>query len=335
MGVPPDGKQQVTTPDHKKPFKAQDLARRYPLAMVILGVVLYSTGPVLVQASFISGPALSFWRLWIGAIILGGATLIQAAGIGWPSSRAWRYSLWAGLAFGAHQLLMFTALKFTSVADVTLMSTLAPLVTAVGAAWLFGERPGSSFHRWSLVAIGGAIVIAVGGSGGPQGDPAGMAMAALNVIAFAIFFLLSKKARDHIPVLPFLTGVMVVAAAAVSLFVAATGTPLGNVTRRDLVLATLIAAGPGAIGHFVSTWPLRFVAANIPPVLRLAQPILSGLLAYWWLSEPITGYHLIGGAVVLAGVGGALFSPGGKDLRRQADDAEHASDPLARPSGGG
>lgn len=301
--------------DHPRAAATQELARRYPLALVALGVALYSTGPVMLQASSVSGPVFSFWRLWIGAAVLGAATLIQASSIGWPEPRAWRYAAWAGLAFGGHQLLFFSAIKFTSVADVSLMNTLAPIVTAVGAAWIFAERPGRSFIGWSLVAITGAAVIAAGGSGGPQGDPAGMLMAGLNVIFFSAFFLLSKRARDDIPVLPFLTGVMIGAAVTVSLFVGVTGGAVASATGRDLLLAAAVAAGPGAIGHFVSTWPLRYVPANIPPVMRLGQPVLSGLLAWWLLSEPITGYHVVGGAVVLAGVGGALLSPGGKRMR--------------------
>lgn len=304
--------------DHPRAARTQGLARRYPLALVALGVMLYSTGPVMLQASSVSGPVFSFWRLWIGAAVLGAATLVQASSIGWPEPRAWRFAGWAGLAFGGHQLLFFSAIKFTSVADVSLMNTLAPIVTAVGAAWVFAERPGRSFIGWSVVAIAGGAVIAVGGSGGPQGDPVGMLMAGLNVIFFSAFFLLSKRARDDIPVLPFLTGVMLVAAVTVSAFVGLTGGAVGAATGRDLLLAAAVAIGPGAVGHFVSTWPLRYVPANIPPVMRLGQPVLSGLLAWWLLFEPITTYHLIGGAVVLAGVGGALRSPGGRRMRAAA-----------------
>ena len=328
----PQNRKRLLNANHPAVSGAQSLARSHPFVLVITGVLLYSTGPVLLQASSISGPAFSFWRLWIGAVILGAATWVQASGIGWPDGRAWRYSLWAGLAFAVHQLLFFSAVKVTSVADVSLMNALAPLVTAVGAAWLFGERPGHSFHRWSVLAIGGAIVIAVGGSGGPQGDPLGMTMAGVNVLAFAAFFLLSKKARDHLPVLPFLAGVMITAALSVSLFVAVTGIPVSGATGRDLLLAAAVAAGPGAVGHFVMTWPLRYVPATIPPVLKLAQPVLSGLLAFWLLAEPITGYHLIGGAVILAGVGGAMLSRGGRQMRRSAV-VDDAGSPLAEAEG--
>ena len=317
----------------------RDFARRYPLALVSLGVLLYSTGPVLLQASSVSGPVFSFWRLWMGAAILGAATAVQARRTGWPEPRAWRFPAMAGVAFGTHQLLFFSAVKFTSVADVSLMNTLAPLVTAVGAAWLFSERPGARFLLWSTIAIAGAAVIVFGGASGPQGDPVGMTMAALNVLAFAVFFLLSKKSRDHLPVLPFLFGTMVVAALSVSLFVAAAGQAVGSVTTRDLVLAGIVAAFPGAVGHFVMTWPLRWVPANIPPVLKLAQPIFSALLALWWLAEPITWFHVVGGAIVLSGVGAALLSRDGRQLRRAANDSGAADEPahgrLATVDGGG
>lgn len=307
--------------------------------MVAVGIVLYSTGPVLLQASSISGPAFSFWRLWIGAAILGAATWWQSTAIGWPGRRAWRFPLWAGVAFAMHQLLFFTAVKVTSVADVTLMNALAPLVTAVGAAWLFGERPGPRFHRWSVLAIIGALVIAAGASGGPSGNPVGMSMAAGNVVAFAAFYLLSKKARDHLAVLPFLAGVMTVAAVTVSAFVGITGTPVDTASARDVLLAAAVAAGPGAVGHFVSTWPLRFLPANIPPVLRLGQPVLAALFAYWLLGEAITGYHVLGGAVVLGGVGGAMLSKSARSLRSAASDEagnrEVASVTPSTPSSGG
>lgn len=291
---------------------------RAPMLGVALGVLLYSTGPVMLQASALSGPAFSFWRLWMGAALFGAATVAWTRRRGWPELRAWRVSLGAGIAFGGHQLMMFTAVKITTVADVSLMNALAPVVTAIGAAWVFSEHPGADFWRWSGVAIAGAAVIALGGSSGPRGDSLGMTLAALNVVAFAAFFLLQKKSRDQLDVVPFLFGVMLVAALLVSTYVAATTTSVGEATGRDLLLALGVAAGPGAVGHALMTWALRWVPANIPPVMRLAQPILSGALAWWLLSEPITGYHLLGGAVVLLGVGGALLSRSGRRLRAAA-----------------
>lgn len=287
--------------------------QRQPLGLVVLGVVLYSTGPVAVQASSVPGPVFSLWRLWLGVPILAAATAVQLrAGGRRPSKRAWRWALWAGAAFGAHQLLMFTAIKATSVTDVSLVNALAPIVTAIGALPLFGERPGAAFRLWTLVAMAGAAIVILAASAGHHGNPLGMAMAVGNVAAFAAFFLLSKLGRDHIDVLPFLFGTVLVAALAVTPFNLATNQPMGAVDPRDIALALAVAAGPGAVGHFAMTWPLRWVPANVPPVLRLGQPILSGALAWWLLAEPITRAHLLGGLLTLAGVCGAVLTPRGR-----------------------
>ena len=300
-----------------------DLGRRYPLALVGSGVVLYAIGPVFIAATGASGPTISFWRLWFGVGVLGLLTVgaVRVGAAHWPALRsrngrhAWRYAAWAGVAFGFHQLCFFTAVKATSVTDVVLMNTLSPIVVGVAAVHMFGERTGTRFRAWTVLAIAGAVVVVLGGSTGPEGDPFGMSLAVANVGFFAAFFLLSKRSRDVISVLPFLLGVMLLAALTVSAYALVAGEALGAVTGRDLWFAFIVAAGPGAVGHFVMTWPLRWVAANIPPVMRLAQPAIAGGLAWLLLAQPITVNHLAGGALTIAGVAGALLSPAGRRLR--------------------
>jgi drug/metabolite transporter (DMT)-like permease len=295
-------------------------ARRSPLTLVAVGVVLYATGPVMLQASQLSGPVFSFWRLWIGVAVLGGATAVQQVrGAPWPTRRAWRVAGWAGVAFGMHQLLFFTAIRMTTVVDVSLMNALAPIVTAVGARWMFGEQPGRRFWAWAALAIGGAVMLALAASAAPSGSAVGMTMALANIVFFAAFFLLSKEGRAHLPVLPFLLGTMAVAACLVSTFVVVTDAPALDVRAVDLALAAGVAAGPGAVGHFVMTWPLRYVPANIPPVMRLAQPFVAGALAWWLLAEPLSVRHLAGGLLVVVGAAGTVLSRDGRRLRAAAE----------------
>jgi drug/metabolite transporter (DMT)-like permease len=287
--------------------------RRVPTAPVAIAVLLYSTGPVLAQATSVSGPVFSFWRLWFGVGVLGAAMVVHGAVTGrWPALAAWRWSLGAGVAFGLHQLLMFSAIKATTVADVTLVGTLSPVVTALIALPFFRERPGVPFRLWSLVAMAGTAVVVAGATTSPEGDPVGMALALANVFAFAGFFLLSKGSRGRLGVLPFLTGVMFVAAVVVTGYVAVTPEAIGTATSRDLLLCLVVALVPGALGHAVMTWPLGWVPANVPPVLRLGVPIFASLWAWWWLGEAITVWHLTGGLVTIAGVAGAVLSPSGR-----------------------
>ena len=52
--------------------------------------------------------------------------------------------------------------------------------------------------------------------------------------------------------------------------------PVSAISGDDLLIATYIAIVPGAVGHFVTTWPLQRVPANVPPVMQLAMPFLAG-----------------------------------------------------------
>jgi drug/metabolite transporter (DMT)-like permease len=301
------------------PTEIRALARRNPIALVWLGVLLYALGPVMVAASTVSGPVLSFYRLWIGATAFGLLTLVHVRVTGRrPDVHGWSWALRAGIVFGIHQLLFMSAIKLTSVVDVTLMSTLSPLVVGVLAVPMFGERTGLAFRLWSMLAIAGAVGVVLAGSSGPQGDPVGMLLASLNVVAFALFFLFSKGGREHIDVLPFLFGVMLVAAVTVSIFVTVFGEPVGSIDGRSLALAAGIALFPGLLGHFVMTWPLKYVPANIPPVIRLAVPLLAGGFAWLLLGQTIGLPEVVAGLITVVGVAGSVLSPSGRRLARAA-----------------
>lgn len=297
-------------------------ALRRPLVLIGIGVLLFSVGPVMVAGSDASGPVLSFWRLWIGSLLMGAISTVQIRRSGRrPDRVGWTWAARCGVAFGLHQLFFMSAIKRTSVVDVTLMQLLQPVIVGVLAAVLFGERPGRQFRVWSAVSMAGAGVVVLAGAAGPSGDSLGVVLAMLNVVFFAFYFVWSKQARDHIDTAPFLFGVVLAAAVVVSAYAGAVGEPVGAISKHDLLIAGAIAVIPGAIGHFVTTWPLRQVAANVPPLMQLAIPFLAGALAWLLLDQRISWLHLIGGLLSLGGVAGALRSAGGRRLVVPGPDA--------------
>ncbi len=298
---------------------SDSIARRYGIHLVSLGVLLYATGPVLAKSATTSGVLLSFWRLWFGVAVFAVALLIHRLSgrtIGTPSGLLW--SAAAGASFSLNQMLFFTAVHRTSVVDATLMGTLGPIVVAAIALPLFGERPGRTFQFWSAVAMAGAAFVAIGGSTGPSGDAVGMAMAAGSTFFFALFFLISKKSRDDVPVVSFLTVAMTTAAIVVSAYVLASGAHPLTVSNHDLWRALAVAVIPGALGHAVMTWPMRYVPANIPPLLKLVQPVIAGGLAWAFLGDGVTPVHLIGGIVIIGAQFAAVYSPAGQTLVAEA-----------------
>lgn len=302
------------------PSRMQAAAERQPLALIGIGILLFSIGPVMFQSADASGQVIAFWRLSFGSVILGVASLAYIRMTGRVPTRAgWVWAMRCGVMFAANQLFFLAALHATSVVDVTLMQVLQPVLVAVLAVRMFGERPGAQFRLWSAVAVAGAAVVALFGSSGPEGDPTGMACAIASIVLFAMYFVWSKQARDEIDTWPFLFGVSATSLVIVSLSFLVTGDSPRNVTSDDVWLALAIAALPGAIGHFVSTWPLRWVPANVPPLLQLAIPFLASALAWLVLGEEIELGHVIGGAITVIGVAGAIRSPAGRRLVARED----------------
>ena len=144
-----------------------------------------STAPVLVQASSTSGPVFSFYRGLAGvlfSILVVG--FVARFRLKMPKGKAWFLPIIAGLLHAVSQVLFITAIKFTAVADVALLTMLNPILIALWAAPLFGERPSVRFRAWTAVAIFGAAIVVLGSVTATEGNPIGLLMAVISVIAF-------------------------------------------------------------------------------------------------------------------------------------------------------
>lgn len=290
-------------------------AKRYAFHLIGLGIVCFATGPVLARSSETTGALISVWRLWIGsAVFLTALAVYRSTGRPLGSHRGMKLAVLAGSIFSVNQVAFFTAIKRTTVVDASLIGTLSPVFVAVLAIPLFAERPAATFRWWSLVSLAGAAFVVLGSSSSVDGDLVGMLLALLSTFAFACFFCVSKMARPDIAVLPFLTIALSVAALWVTAFVFATGLEPMSVSGTDRLRATAMALVPGGLGHIVMTWPLNYLPANVPPLFRLATPAVAGAMAWVFLGEGFTLVHVLGGAVIVVGIAGAVLSRAGQDL---------------------
>ena len=272
-------------------------------------MLVYATGPVILAGSRIDGGSFSMVRLLLGIPVIGLLALAwherpaPVEAVSRLSPVAWMVA--GGACFGVHQLTLALAVKATSVAYVAVLNAIAPLIVASLAIPLLGEWPTRRFLWWSPVAIlGSGAVVYLGSSGG--GDVRSTSLALTNILFFSLFMLCSKQATRHLAVWPFLLGVMTTAAAVVAVIHVIWQEPVQVPSGHDLALAVAMAVGPGALGHYLMTSPLRWIPISLPPVIRLLQPFVSGMLAWAVLSQPFTWVQAGGAAVTAVGVLGAI-----------------------------
>jgi drug/metabolite transporter (DMT)-like permease len=260
-------------------------------------VVVWGASSVLIkQVDGVSGPALSFHRLWIGALLTGTAFLLSG---GRYSRRLLLLSLPGGAAFGLDIVLFFSAIKETSIANATIIGALQPLLVLAIASRLFGERPRPSDGLWAAVAIGGASIVVFGAAAGGASSRAGDLLAVAALLAWTWYFVASKRAREELGSFEYLAGMSAVAAVVVLPLVLASGERLAVPRPSAWMIIVLIAVVNGALGHFLMNWAHGHVPIVVVSLITLAIPVFAAASAAVFIDEPLTLMQGVGMAVVI------------------------------------
>lgn len=292
-----------------------DLAARQPAAIsqatlakggVAATVFAWGIGGPLVKLTSLNGIGFSFYRLWMGVILMLAFVRLARRPFG-PALFA--RALPGGLLFGINVLLFFTAIKVTSVANANLISALQPaLVLLVAERW-FEERVGRREVLWTAVAIAGVAIVIFSSSGDSAGDLRGDALAVGAVITFTAYFLVSKRvAADQIGALEYTAAVQLIAAIVVS-SVALASTSIEVPSGEDLLWISIVSLVGGAGGHMVMNWAHRYVDITASSLMMLGAPVVAAPAAWLILDERLVPLQVAGGIVTLAAIAVVIARP--------------------------
>lgn len=280
---------------------------RLALLAVAVAVVTWGCSNVMIKAVPVPGLVASFYRLWFSVPLLWTVPLLHA-----PSRRRldrdWlRASLIGGALFAMHQVLFFTALKTTTVANVALIGSLQPpLVLFVAPRW-FGEARAPRALGWSLTAVAGAAMVVVGAAGLPGWNLVGDALAVANLFAFTAYFLATKRLRDRAGATEYMIGMTTVAALIMLVICLVSGQPLLAPRGGEWAVLLLLALFPGTLGHFLAAWAYPHASAFAVSILFLAVPVVATAGAAVFLGETLRPLQLVGAAVVLGAVAAVVL----------------------------
>jgi drug/metabolite transporter (DMT)-like permease len=284
---------------------ADELAGR-GAAAIVLAVVAWAFGPILIKKIGLPNLVLAFWRLWLGFGVLAVAHAVNGGRI---RGAALRRSALGGVFFGLNVALFTAAVQRTSVAEVTLVSSFQPVLVLLLAGPLFGERPGRREVLLIAASLVGVGVFEAGAMQGPVWSLSGYLFAVGALLTFTGYYLASKRARDHLEPVEYMTSALLVAALVVTPIVLVSGQPLGDVHGTTWVWLALFVLVPGALGHLLVNWAHRFVDVTISSVIVVGLPVVAALLAWVLLGETLGPLELAGGVAVIACVAAIAARP--------------------------
>jgi drug/metabolite transporter (DMT)-like permease len=279
---------------------------RFALAALVFGALVIATSPILVRLAACGPAAAGFWRLGfalpllvvmaVGAPKVGGE---GAGGVGTPSRAMLLAGLWFALDLGCWHY----GIRYTSVANATVLPNLTPVIVTLVSWFAFRERPRAVFLVGMATAIAGAVLMAETGRAGPPGPAPhiGDVLSASTAIWYALYFIAVRSAR------------LTRSTLSVMLWSCLVGAPLlliaALVLHEQLLPATALgwaaAAGLGLVhvfGQGSIAWALGRLPASTASVTVLVQPVAAAILAYYVFGETLTGLQALGGAVALGGI---------------------------------
>jgi drug/metabolite transporter (DMT)-like permease len=275
---------------------------RLAIAALVFGALVIGTTPILVRLAECGPAAAGFWRLAFATPLLAAATLRPGAGGAGAPSLA---MVLAGIAFALDLGCWHYGIRYTSVANATVLPNLTPVVVTIAGWLVLRERPRPVFLLGMAAAIGGAVLMAEAApaAAAAAGAPPhlGDALSASTAVWYALYFLAVRSARQTHSTLR------------VMLWSCLVGAPpllITAIILREPVLPATLAgwaavAGLGlahVFGQGSIAWALGRLPASTASVTVLVQPVAAAVLGYMIFSETLTPLQGAGGALALAGV---------------------------------
>jgi drug/metabolite transporter (DMT)-like permease len=268
------------------------------LGAAVLATLLWGLGNVVIADVPLGGLALGFHRLWIAAIIY--TVALYATG-GRLTVDSFRYGMWGSVAFALDIAAFFLAVKHTTVADATTINALQPVVILFFAGALFGERVRARHILCTAIALIGVAVVVEGSRSSGSFSAFGELMAVLSLFAWAGYFIASKRARQHLGTLEYLTVIFIGGIPVLGVLSLLSGQLTGqdgHLTWSTLGWVLVVIAVPGS-GHILINWAHNHTTITLSSLLTLLMPVISTAGAAIWLDQPVHAIQAAGIGIVL------------------------------------
>ncbi|MGF1344300.1 DMT family transporter [Streptomyces flavovirens] len=286
--------------------------------LVVAGIAWGTAGAaasLLYRDSDIGPLSLSFWRCAGGLVLLAAVLAVRPRrprAQAESGRRRLLRILGTGLGLTVFQSAYFAAVEATGLAVGTVITLGAgPVLIAVGARLILGERLG----RGGIVAVAGALAgLAVLVLGGETADvrPTGVLLALLSASGYAAITLLTRwLGRDGSSGDALATSAWAFGIGAVGLLPLASAEGLVPHTAAPgqvLWLMVYVAAVPTALAYALYFTGAAVVRSATVSVIMLLEPVSAALIAVTVLGERLTAATVTGTLLLLAAVAGLAFA---------------------------
>lgn len=260
-------------------------AKRWPIILLVITALLWSTGGVLIKLISIDPMAIAGARSFFAAIIF----LIF---IGNPFKiKINRIKILCALCYALNVTLVVVATKYTTSANAILLQYTAPIYVILFSDRFLGEKVSAREYVTVVVVILGMLLFVYDGLS--NSGLFGNILAMLSGLFFAGIILLTRKMQTSSPFESlFLGNFFTVILCSPVLFTT-------DITMDDFGLLLLLGVFQLGLPYVLYSFAIKYVKAVQASLIITLEPILNPIWVFLVTGERPSILSLIGGSIVV------------------------------------
>jgi drug/metabolite transporter (DMT)-like permease len=273
------------------------------LPALFLGATFIALSPIFVRLSEAGPTATAFWRVALAVPVLWVLVFFRKQ----PFKEGFSGKPWlllaAGLAFAGDLAFWHTSIKYTSVANSTLLANLASIFVTLAVWIFFRQRPTGVFVAGLAAALAGVAMLVKTSLEFSPTALLGDALGVVTAMFYAWYILVVKNLRDRGAAALQLMAVTSTITAVILLPVALAS---GDQMLPQSAYGWCVLLGLALISHAGGQGLIAYALAHLPATFSsvglLLQPVIAAFFAWMLLAEPLVPLQVAGGVVVLFGI---------------------------------
>ena len=285
-------------------------SKLFPYAEALFAVIVWGASFIATKVALqdLSPITLVWLRFLMGVVILGLVVMFRRQ-FTLPEKKEWGYFALLGfLGITFHQWLQSNALQTSEAGTTAWIVSTTPVFMAVLGWFLLKERLGWTKSLGILLAFLGVLVVIARGdlssiSIGKFGAP-GDVLVLISAVNWAVFSALSRRGlKTHSASLMMFFIMLLGWAFTTLIFIPTSGMgEILSVTSNTWMAVGFLGVFCSGLAYIAWYDALQALSTAQTGVFLYIEPLVTVVVAFFVLGEPITPALLIGGAVILFGV---------------------------------
>lgn len=277
-----------------------------PMIKIIVSMVIWGSIGIFVNFIKIPSMELAFLRAVIAALVLGIASpLLSSKEDGKHIRRNLPILIFSGVAIGVNWIFLFTAYKYTTIANATLSYYFAPVFIVLLSPFIFKERL-TKIKIASLAASMLGLFLILSNQSNVSASSSdhikGIFFGIMAASLYAGVVILNKFVKGLSGYM--MTLIQISAAALVLLPFVVYRSQISFSGIREIILVIIVGIVHTGLAYVLYFSAIKDVKVQTAAILSYIDPITAVMFGTIFLIQPINLYQIIGGILIL----GATFA---------------------------